>query len=97
MPKLAIIGQMHFAPGRREQALPLLMAHKTRCLRDEPGTLQFEVLAPRDDDSSVMLYEVYRDDDAFDVHRGGASIAKWRADADGMVAKLDVTRCALVE
>jgi hypothetical protein len=47
------------APGRRQQLLPLLMAHRARCLKHEPGTLQFEVLAPREDDTRALLYEVY--------------------------------------
>jgi|SRR5208337_1446145 len=40
------------------------MTHKARCLKDEPGTLQFEILLPRDDNTKVLLYEVYRDDAA---------------------------------
>jgi hypothetical protein len=55
MPKLAIIGTIEVAPGRRDQLLPLLMAHRPRCLKDEPGTLQFEVLAPREDDTKAAL------------------------------------------
>ena len=49
MPKLAIIGTLEVAPGRKVEVLPLLMAHRARCLKDEPGTLQFEVLVPRED------------------------------------------------
>ncbi len=97
MPKLAIIGSFEVAPGRRDQLLPLLMAHRARCLKDEPGTVQFEVLAPHEDDAKVLAYEVYRDDAAFDVHRNGPSIAQWREETAGMVAKVSVTRCALVE
>ena len=78
MPKLAIIGTIEVTPGRRDQVLPLLMAHRARCLKDEPGTLQFEILLPNDDDTKVLLYEVYRDDAAFDVHRNGPSFARWR-------------------
>ena len=64
MPKLAIVATTEVAPDRRDQLLPLLMAHRGRCLKDEPGTLQFEVLVPREDDTKVLLYEVYRDDAA---------------------------------
>ena len=71
MPKLAIVATIEVAPERRDQLLPLLMAHRARCLKDEPGTLQFEVLVPREDDTKVLLYEVYRDDAAFDVHLNG--------------------------
>ena len=46
MPKLAIVATIEVAPERRDQLLPLLMAHRGRCLKDEPGTLQFDVLAP---------------------------------------------------
>jgi (4S)-4-hydroxy-5-phosphonooxypentane-2,3-dione isomerase len=98
MPKLAIIGTIEVTPGRRDQVLPLLMAHRARCLKDEPGiTLQFEVLAPYEDDTKLLLYEVYRDDAAFELHRNGASIAQFREETAGMGVKISVTRCALVE
>ncbi len=68
MPKLAIIGTIEVAPGRRDQVLPLLMAHGARCLKDEPGTLRFEVMISR---AKLLVYEVYQDDAAFDNHRNG--------------------------
>ena len=96
MPKLAIIVTIEVAPGRKDQLLPLLMAHRARCLKDEPGvTLQFEVLAPYDDDAKALSYEVYRDDAAFEVHRNGRSIAQFREETAGMIVKLHVTKCAL--
>jgi (4S)-4-hydroxy-5-phosphonooxypentane-2,3-dione isomerase len=98
MPKLAIIGTIEVTPGRRDQLLPLLMAHRARCLKDETGiTLQFEVLAPYKNDTKVLLYEVYRDDAAFELHRNGASIARFLEETTGMDVKISVTRCALVE
>ena len=95
MPKLALIGTIEVAPGRRDQFLPLLMAHRARCLRDERGiTLQLEVLVPYDDDTKVLVYEVYRDDAAFEVHRNGPSIAQFRVDTAGMIVTMHVTKCA---
>jgi quinol monooxygenase YgiN len=73
------------------------MAHRGRCLKDEPGTLQFEVLAPREDGTKVLLYELYQDDAAFDVHFNGPSIARVREKAAGMILNLYGTRCALIE
>ena len=93
MPKLAIVATIEVAPERRDQLLPLLMAHRGRCLKDEPGTLQFEVLVPREDDTKVLLYEVYRDDAAFDVHLNGPHIERVREEAAGMILKLYGTRC----
>jgi quinol monooxygenase YgiN len=97
MPKVAIFAKMEVAPGRRDQLLPLLKAHRDRCLKDEPGTLHFDVLAPREDDTKLLAYEIYRDDAAFDAHLNGASIARFRKEEAGMVVKFLVIRCALVE
>ena len=85
------------AGRRRDQLLSSLAAHKARCLKDEPGTLQFEILVPNDDDTKVLSYEVYRDDAAFEVHRNGASLARWREETAGMVVKLYGTRCTVLD
>ena len=97
MPKLALIGTIEVALGRKNQLVAALMAHRARCLKDEPGTVQMEVLAPRDDDTKVLVYEVYRDDAAFDVHRSGPSLAQWREETSGMIVKFSVTKCTPVE
>src|ERR1700756_2165129 len=70
---------------------------RARPPKDEPGTQQFEVLPPREDDTKVLLYELYQDDAAFDVHFNGPSIARVREEAAGMILKLSGTRCALIE
>jgi (4S)-4-hydroxy-5-phosphonooxypentane-2,3-dione isomerase len=97
VPKLAIIGNLEIAPGCLDRLRPLLMAHRARCLADEPGTLQFEVLLPRDDDTKVLLYEVYTDDAAFQAHWNGPSTNRLREEAVGMVVKVSGTRCAPAE
>ena len=56
-----------------------------------------EVLAPRGDDAKVLLYEVYQDDAAFNVHRNGPSLAQWREETAAMIAKFSVTQCTPVE
>ena len=78
MSKFASVVTIDVAPGRRDQFLPLLAAHRARSLKDEPGTLQFEILLPNQDESKVLTYEVYRDDAAFEAHRNGASLARWQ-------------------
>jgi (4S)-4-hydroxy-5-phosphonooxypentane-2,3-dione isomerase len=97
MRKFATVGTIEVVPGKRDQLLPLLLAHKARCLKDEPGTLQFEILLPKDSETKVLLYEVYRDDGAFEVHRNGPSFARWRDETAEMVAKIYGTRCAVVD
>ena len=97
MPKFAIIGSIEVAQGRKDQFLPLLLAHKARCLKDEPGTLQMEMMVPKDDDTKVHFCEIYRDDAAFEVHRNGRSYARWKEETAGMVAKVQATRCVVLD
>jgi (4S)-4-hydroxy-5-phosphonooxypentane-2,3-dione isomerase len=95
MPKFANVVTIEVTPGRRDQVLRLLGEHKSR-LKDESGTLQFEILLPKDDDTKVFLYEMYRDAAAFEVHFNGPSLAQWRKETAGM-AKLHGVRCTVVD
>src|ERR1700745_447913 len=97
MSKLVIMGTVEVAPERRDQVLPLLMSHRARCLKDEPGTLTFEVTRPRNDDTKVMLYEVYADDAAFEARRNGDSIKQVNAEAAEILVNVSGPRCPPVE
>jgi quinol monooxygenase YgiN len=97
MPKFATVVTIEIAPGRKDEFLPLLLAHKGRCLRDEPGTLAFEILAPHGDDTRLLVCEIYRDDAAFGLHLNGASFKRWQEETEGMVEKLYGTKCTAIE
>jgi (4S)-4-hydroxy-5-phosphonooxypentane-2,3-dione isomerase len=96
MPKFTNVVTIEVAPGRRDQVVTLLAAHKAR-LKNEPGTLQFEVLLPKDDDTKVLSFEMYRDAAAFEVHLHGPSLAQLLKETAGMVMKLHGVRCAVVD
>jgi len=96
MAKFANVVTIEVAPGRRDQVVTLLAAHKAR-LKNEPGTLQFEVLLPKEDDTKVLSFEMYRDAAAFEVHLNGSSLAKLREEITGMVMELHGVRCAVVD
>ena len=97
MTKFAIVATFEITHGRMDEFLPLLIAHRDRCLKEEPGTLQFDVLRPSNADNSVLLYEVYADDAAFQVHWNGPHVARMRAETAGMVANLTGIRCSLLD
>lgn len=97
MPKLVIIGTIEVTAGRRDELVPLLRAHGARCVQDEPGTLQFQVLVPQEDDIKLFAYEVYRDGDAFEAHLNAASRARFREEAAGMFGTIQALRCTLVD
>jgi autoinducer 2-degrading protein len=96
MSKFANVVTIEVAPGQRDEVVALLLAHKAR-LKDEPGTLQFEILLPKDGDTEVRVYEMYRDAAAFEEHLNGPSLAQWKKETAGMVVKLHGVRCAVVE
>jgi quinol monooxygenase YgiN len=97
MAKFAIVATFEIAHGRMDEFLPLLISHRDRCLKDEPGTLRFEILRPRNEEHTVLLYEVYADDAAFQVHWNGPHVARMRAETAEMVTKLSGIRCSLLE
>ena len=57
-----------------------------RAARMEPGCRQFEVLASPDDKTSIMLFEVYDDQKAFEVHQAGAAFKKYVAETVPLLA-----------
>jgi quinol monooxygenase YgiN len=97
MAKLAISGAIDIAAGCLEAFLPMLMAHRARCLSDEPGTRAFEVIVPDNDTTKVLLFEVYDDRAAFDVHWNGPSLAQLRSEAGAMIQRISGTFGTLAE
>lgn len=95
MSKLAIIGTMKLVPGTREEFVRHLAQHRLRCLAGEPDTHVFEILLPKDDPDTVLLYEVYTDQAGFDAHLSGASIEIMRRDTPGMLLSLTGIKCEL--
>ena len=105
MSKLVIIATIEVQPGTRDRAVKILLEHRERCLRDEPGTLQFEVLVPSDKPlgpgapipesrpNTVMLYEVYADAAAFGVHWNGASLTQARKEAGSIIVGMTGVPC----
>jgi quinol monooxygenase YgiN len=66
-------------------------------VKKEPGTLQFEVLLPQDDDTKVLSFEMYRDAAAFEAHLNGPSLAQLREELTGVAMKLHGVRCTVVD
>jgi autoinducer 2-degrading protein len=93
MSKIALVVTAEFEPELKEEILRALLAHRERCLRDEPGTLQFEVLVPFNEPGKLMLFELYADAAAFAAHSEGASIAQYRAQTRPKMTKVTSHKC----
>jgi autoinducer 2-degrading protein len=54
--------------------------------RKEPGCKQFEVLVDPNDKARIMLYEVYKDEAAFQTHQATPHFKKYLAEAVPLLA-----------
>ncbi len=95
MTKLVVIATIRVASGTRDEYLKQLLAHRQRCLAGEPGTLTFEVLVPHKEADAIMLYEVYADQEAFNVHFTGDSMEELKRNTVGMSVSLTGVPCSL--
>ena len=87
--KHAVIGTLEVQPGTRDEVLRAMLAHRERSLRDEPGTLQFEVLVPNDEADKIFSFELYADIAAFEAHfRHGASFAQAKREVGHLMVSL---------
>ena len=94
--KHAVIGTIEVKPGTREEVLRAVLAHRERSLRDEPGTVQFEVLVPNDEANKILLFELYADTAAFEEHYyRGASIAQAKREVGHLMVSLTAVHSKL--
>ena len=56
-------------PEQRSTFLRAIEDNAVASVREEPGCLRFDVVRDNDDPDHYLLYEVYRDADAFATHR----------------------------
>ena len=62
------------------------LAENAKGARTEPGCRTFDVSVDPDDRTSVMLYEVYADEKAFEAHQAMPHFKKYLAEAVPLLA-----------
>ena len=62
------------------------LIENAKAARSEPGCSQFEVFVDPEDKTSVMLFEVYDDQKAFEAHQAGDAFKKYLANAVPLLA-----------
>jgi (4S)-4-hydroxy-5-phosphonooxypentane-2,3-dione isomerase len=78
----SLVVQMEVRPGRREEFLAGMAANAEASVRDEPGCLRFDVCSVDGDENRFLLYELYRDAEAFAAHKASPHFAEWRTVAE---------------
>ena len=77
--------------GTFERFRKLIVENARASLRDEPGCRQFDVVIPGGDADRVLLYEIYDDAAAFEVHKRMPHFAAFDRDSAPFVATKAVT------
>jgi autoinducer 2-degrading protein len=62
------------------------LAENAKAARDEPGCKTFDVSVDPNDKTSVLLYEVYADEKAFQTHQETPHFKKYLAEAIPLLA-----------
>ena len=93
MTKVALSVTLEFQPESRADILRALLAHRERCLKEESGTLRFDVLVPLEDPAKFFLFELHADRSAFGLHGKGESIARFRSEVSSQRLKVTSVLC----
>ena len=61
----------------REEFIEAMLENARSSARDEPGCLRFDVVQDGEDPNRLHLYELYRDEAAFEAHRQTPHFLRW--------------------
>lgn len=85
MSEFSLVAILSVKPENAEAMRKALEEDARLSVANEPGCLQFDLSAPPDQPGTFVLYEVYRDADAFKAHQGMPHYAAFRKVADALV------------
>lgn len=96
MSGFVIMVDFRLVPGTRQRFRPLIDANAITSVKEEPGCRRFDVVEPVGEDDRIVLYEIYDDEAAFDVHCKSAHFLSFDAESAPLVSEKRVMRAALV-
>lgn len=94
---LALIVSIRIQPEHREDFMRSVLDDASGSVTNEPGCLRFDVVQEEADPNHIWLYEVYRDQAAFEAHLEAPHYIRWRDTVkDWYAAPTEVARCETV-
>jgi quinol monooxygenase YgiN len=82
----AILAYLTTKPGKEAEFQQQMIAQAKRCLANEPGCLQFDVVQDPNSPSRFVMLEVYRDDAAIKAHQDSQHFKDFRPVVSDLVA-----------
>ncbi len=76
---IAMLLRLHVKSGKREELVEFLKWDAEVAREHEPGTLRFDVYADGEHEDSLLLYEAYESQEAFEHHKQQEPFKKFAA------------------
>lgn len=73
-----IVAPIQIKQGHKEEFIQAMLEDAKGSVSNEPGCLRFDVIQDGADPNRIWLYEVYRDEAAFQAHLQTPHLIKWR-------------------
>jgi len=73
-----IIVPIQVKEGHKEEFVKASLLDAQGSVNDEPGCLRFDLIQDPGDPNRVWLYEIYKDEAAFQAHTQAPHFIKWR-------------------
>lgn len=95
MPKVAVVVDFTIIPEHVAAFEAAIRDHAAKTLATEPGCERFDVMRPVKTDNRFMLYELYRDEAAFEEHGKTPRLAALRETYKDWIEARKITLCHL--
>ena len=73
-----IVAPIQIKEGFKEQYINGIIENARGAVNDEPGCMRFDVIQDASDGNRIWVYEVYRDEAAFQAHTQASHFIKFR-------------------
>lgn len=95
MAKVALVVNFNVKPECMDDFLAIIRPHARDTLAEEDGCVQFDVMTAAEGAPNVILYEVYADQAAYDLHRSSERLQRTRAAYQRLIEDRTLTLCDL--
>ena len=96
MSSVVLLVTLNIVEGQMDAYLTLARAHRGRVLHNEADCLRFDISKPEDSENIIQLYEVYKDDEAFEHHLETSYMKAYMEDTDSLIESRNRVKATLL-
>ncbi|MBH63670.1 MAG: antibiotic biosynthesis monooxygenase [Alphaproteobacteria bacterium] len=96
MAQVAVLAQVDIDPAQKEAFHARVQKHAADSFANEEGCLLFQVNVDQENPNRYVMYEIYRDQAAIEVHMNSDHMAAWRAASADWVKDRELTMMNVV-